>query len=598
MASPRRRARRKPGRKAAGRTPWWGEGPAPEERWPGATLAIPARWHHGRKRWESHAGRYYFDAEAAAQFCDFFPTFLRHHKGEFANQPFTLLDYQRIVLRTVFGWKRAADGLRRFRKVLVAVPKGNGKSPFGAGTALALLLCDKEDGAEVYSAAADREQAAIVFDTARVMVEADKDLSELCEVFRRAIVVPGTRSSYKVLSADASTKHGFNVHGLVFDEFHAQRDRTLFEALHRGMVKRRQPLLLMVTTAGDDEESICYEEWEYARRVQSGSIEDESYLPMIFEASPEDDWKDPELWARVNPGLGVTVKRDALEAECRAAAAEPRKLNDFMRYHLNRWVNQAVAWIPVDWWDACEAPPAFEPGLVVGCGLDLAQKIDLASFAVVVRHPREDPVEAEVSEGEPGTPQVRTLSLNFDVSLFVHFWCPEDTMREREHDDGVPYSLWAQRGLVTPTPGTMIDFNRILHDVTKVLLPRFGLAGRRCGYDPAFASDLAPRLAQSGLVMVETLQNYQHLNEASQAFYALVKAGRVRHGSARTSHPLRWCVENVAVRQDDAGRIRPVKPRRSNKRIDGVVAAIMGVDQLLREPPPAPPQSYRVDWVG
>lgn len=580
--------RRPPARRSVEPTPWWGEGPAPHERWPGVTIEIEAHWSRVNARWESPDGRFYFDPARADKACDFFPTFLVHHRGEFAGQPFELLPYQRFIVRAVFGWLRAADGLRRFRKTFLAVPKGNGKSPFAAGISLYLLLCDDEPGAEVYAAAADRDQAAIVFDTAKVMVEHSEDLAAMCEVWKGSIVVPSTVSTYKVLSREVAGKHGPNIHGLCFDEFHAQKSRALFEALQRGMVKRRQPLLVMITTAGDDDESICFEEWSYARRVQTGNIEDETYLPVLFEMSAEEDWKSETVWARVNPGLGITVKVDALRSECAAAVNEPKKLNDYLRYHGNRWTNQAVAWFPIEWWDACGALPVYVPGLTVAAGLDLAQRVDLAAFDVVIRHPLElaPVVEAEVVTEEGDALVKNTLRLAFEISVFSFFWIPEETMRDRERTDRVPYAQWADAGFVTVTEGAVIDFDRILDDVTRKVIPRFGLKGARCGFDPAFASDLAPRLQKAGLQMVETLQNYKALNTPAQAFYALLKAGRVRHGCAHLSHPLRWCAENVAVKTDDAGRIRPVKPKNRNKRIDGIVAALMGLDQILREPEP------------
>ena len=591
---------RAPHRKAKRRRPptggWWGEGPSPWSRWPGVSLQLDARWNGRRRRWESKDGRFYYDAEAAQLAVEFFPPFLRHHRGEFAGQPFDLLPYQAdLVIRPVFGWKRTADGLRRFRKVFVMVPKGNGKSPLGAGTGLLLTFCDREDGAEVYSVAADREQALIVFDVARYMVQDSQDLADQAEVYRRSIVVPATRSAFKVLSSDVSTKHGFNIHGLIFDEFHAQRDRELYETLYRGMVKRRQPLMLLITTAGDDDEGICYEEYEYAKRLLSGAGVDETYLPVIFEAQPEDDWQAPATWERVNPGLGVTVKRDAVEAECHAAQIEPRKRNDFLRYHCNRWTNQAVSWIPVEQWDACKGTVTeaeLKLNTRVTAGLDMAQKTDLTAFVVAVALPLrsgEAPVEAEVTptvdpmlDAAPGAP-IR-LSLNFRLALIPYYWLPEETLRLRAHEDGIAYPLWREQGLLRATEGVMIDGDRIAQEIAQEIAPRYGLKGHEVGYDPAFASQIAIRLGERGLTMVEVLQNYKHLSEASQVFEALVRAGRVIHGGHRL---LRWNVENVAVRQDDAGRIRPVKPKKnSTKRIDGVVAAIMALSRLLVAPEP------------
>ncbi len=575
--------------------PWWGNGKAPHIRWPGVTIEIPAVWSAERGRWEGPDGLHYFDPEAASRARDFFPQILRHHRGQFAGLPFELLDYQDLLIITpLFGWKRASDGMRRFRKVFLAVPKGNGKSPIGSGIGLYLTFADGEEGAEVYSAAADRDQARVVFDTAKVMVAASPHLVRRCQVQKNAIFVPRTTSVYRVLSAVANTKHGFNVHGLLFDEFQAQRNRDLFETLYRGMGKRRQPVLVMMMTAGDDEESIAFEEWEYARRVQSGTIQDDGYLPVIFEASSKEDWRSPEVHERVNPGWGVTVRPDFIASECKAAQDEPRKRNDFMRFHTNRWTNQATAWIAVEEWDACRVEPA--PVVAAGAklfprsaGLDLSQKIDLTSFVVVEREPlaaTEKRPEVEIVDvDEEGKVIRRRLSLNYRIRLHPFFWIPEDTMVRREKEDRVPYSQWREQGLIRVTEGPTVDYDRIFEDITKEIGPRFKLKETQIGYDPAFATQLAGQLQAVGYTVVEVLQNLQQMNEPSQVFEGLIYARRVLHDGHAI---LRWNVENVGVRQDDAGRIRPVKPKgraaSGRRRIDGVVASLMGLRLLMLQP--------------
>lgn len=582
----RRRATRPSVRRSAPTDGWWGDGPPPWDRWPGTSIRIEARWIPERGRWESHEGKYYFDPEAAAIGVDFFPEFLVHHKGEFADLPFDLRpDQDLLVIRPLFGWMRATDGLRRFRKVFYAVPKGNGKSPLGAGIALKLAFADREAGAEVIAAAADKEQAAIIFDTAKIMVEANEDLDAMANVFRRAIEVPSTRSYFRVVSADVKSKHGPNIHGLVIDEFHAQPSRELYETLYRGTVKRRQPVIVMITTAGDDDESICAEEWEYAHRIISKTIEDETYLPIIFEMAKEDNWKDPEVWKRVNPGFGVTVKADAIAAECQAAQNEPRKLNDFLRYHGNRWVNQAVAWIPIDWWDACMTVLPVLTELQPYAGLDLAQKNDLAAFVLVFRLPLEGKglaLELKEKAEAGGEPVRRLVSLDYALAMRSWFWIPEDTMREHEREDRVPYAEWEKAGLLTATEGNVIDYDRIYSDITTKILPQFPrLRGSECAYDPAFATELSLKLGGFGLRMVEVLQNYKNLSEPSLTFETLIKAKRVQHDGHRV---LRWNIENVAIKADDAGRIRPVKQRRRAKRIDGVTAGLMALSRLILSP--------------
>jgi phage terminase large subunit-like protein len=594
--------RTKPPRRPTAPRPWWGEGDAPHVRFPGVSITFEARWNGRRERWETHDGRYYFDAAAADRACEFFPTMLRHHIGEFADQPFELLEYQaKLLTRPIFGWKRALDGLRRFRKVFAFVPKGAGKSPWGSGTGLYLAIADNEPAAEVYAVAADKNQARVVHENAKIMVEKmiqeDDELAGEFDITKDSIVVNHTRSTYQVLSSDAATKHGFRPHGVIFDEFHAQRNRDLYEALKKSMPKRRQPLMVMITHAGDDDEGICFEEYEYAKGVLSGSIPDETCLPVIFEADPKDDWTSPLVWERVNPGHGITVKRDGIAAECLEAQNEPRKVNDFLRFHLNRWVNQATAWIPVDWWDACDDP--MPPDDVLremqgAIGIDMAQKIDLASAVAAFRVPlaerADDALDVEtVTEQPDGQVVKRRLKLNYRLALVPAFWLPEETLEERSKKDGVRYDIWRDEGLLKVCDGAIINSQDIVDYVRDDhgggLVERFPLLKQsQIGYDPAFATEIALDLRDDKhLTVVEVLQNYKHLSEACQVFEALVKAKRVIHGGHKL---LRWNLENVAVKTDDAGRIRPVKPKKATKRIDGIVAAIIALNRLMTLPEP------------
>lgn len=577
---------------------WWGDGPPPSERWPGVTIPI-----------DDCGGRYRFDAAAADKVCAFFPKFCSHSKGAtFAGQAFTLLDYQtHLLLRPLFGWVRVEDGLRRFQKAYIELPKKNGKTQLIAGLALYMLLCDNEPGAEVYVAAGDREQARILFDAAKAMVEgpyAHPSLSRRLVVYRNRIVrADDPAAFFQVLSSEAATKHGPNIHCLIIDELHAQPDRDLFETLTRGIISRRQPLILEITTAGDDDESICFEEYEYAKSILTGTVQDERFLPVVFEATADEDWTVPALWERVNPGLGITISRDTFEGFAVAAMNEPRKRNDFLRYHLNRWVNQATAWLPVEWWDACDEPmPSDEELRAYPCalGIDMSQKIDLTCVSTVFQMPlkareRDDTTIETVNETDDGE-IVRTMhKLNYRIAILPAFWLPEDTLLERVKQDGIRYDIYRDQKLLNVTEGTIIDFEAMVRHIKhpdkrtepRDLATRFPLVKQAdIGYDPAFATELAIQLRDHcGFKdkTVEVLQNYKHLSEACQVFEALVKAKRVIHGGHRL---LRWNLENVAIKTDDAGRIRPVKSRKATKRIDGIVATIIALSRLMAMPEP------------
>src|SRR5882672_6813711 len=245
-----------------------------------------------------------FDRAAAEKRVAWFPKYLRHTKGEWAGKPFTLAAWQaERVVRPVFGWKRP-DGTRRYRVVYVEIPKKNGKSAFCSGLALNLLTADDEPGAEIYSAAADRDQARIVFDTARQMAEESPEIKKRVRIYRSAIVYERNHSVYRVISSDAHTKHGFNAHAVLFDELHTQPNRELWDTLTMGRAARRQPVILAITNSGHDRKSICYEQHEYAEKVRDGIIPDDSFLPVLYNTPEDCDPFDESVWAACNPGLG------------------------------------------------------------------------------------------------------------------------------------------------------------------------------------------------------------------------------------------------------------------------------------------------------
>lgn len=496
---------------------------------------------------------YLFD-ERAARMAEAFFGLLRHVKGEWAGQKFTLLPWERQIVRDIFGWKRE-DGTRRYRTVYIEVPRKNGKSSLIAGIALYLLYADGEPGAEIYSAAADRDQAAIVFGAAKQMVEASPPLMKLSNIYKRSIVVPSTRSFYRVLSADAPTKHGLNAHGVIFDELHAQPNRDLWDVLTTATGARRQPLVVAITTAGYDRQSICWEQHEYARQVRDGIIEDDTFYPVIYAADEDDDWLDPAVWEKANPSLGHTIKRDYLEGEARRARLVPAYQNTFRRLHLNQWTQQESRWLPMTDWDEC---PTFDPALLEGglCygGLDLASNSDLAAFVLCF-------------PSEPGEPE-RYAWLPF-------FWIPEENMIERARKDRVPYDAWVRQGLITATPGNVIDYQRIVADI-EALGERYNI--REIAFDRWGAFQVSQQLEGAGFTMVGFGQGFVSMSPPTKELLRLV----LDHKLVHFGHPvMRWMADNLVVSQDAAGNVKPNKAK-SREKIDGIVAGVMALDRAMR----------------
>lgn len=497
------------------------------------------------------AASYWFEEEAASRAVEFFRRYLRHTKGELAGQPFELAEWQETeIIRPLFGWKRQ-DGTRKYRTVYVEVPRKNGKTTLAAGIALYLLFADNEAGAEIYSAAADRDQAALTFDIARSMVEAEPALRKRCQIYRRAIVVPKTGSSYKVISADVGTKHGFNSQGIIFDELHAQPNRDLYDVLHTSTGARRQPVEFLITTAGTfNPESIAYQLHTYAEQVRDGVIDDPAFLPVIYAADPEADYRDPETWRKANPGYGVSVRAEYLQAEAKRAEAEPSYENTFRRLHLNQWTQQVTRWLKVEDWDACEREFPDLSGRLCYGGLDLSTTTDLSAFCLIFppNHPEEP------------------------YYLLPHFWIPERKLADRR--DRVPYDAWVRDGLITATQGDVVDYERIRADIND--LRKYNIVS--IAFDPWNATHLANQLAeQDGFDLLQCRQGFVSLNEPTKEFERLIVGGKLAHDG---NPVLRWQIGNVAVKQDPAGNIKPDKSK-STERIDGVVAGIMALAVAL-----------------
>ena len=324
-----------------------------------------------------------FDLAAARHAIDFFG-FLRHSKGEWAGEPFTLAPWQAFLVGSLFGWKRD-DGLRRFRTAYCAVPRKNGKSTTSAGIGLYLLVADGEQGAEVYSAATTRDQARIVFDEAKRMVATSPALRRRVELLINNLHVAASASRFMPLSSDSSTMDGLNVHGAIIDELHAHKTRGVVDVLDTATGARRQPLLFEITTAGYDRHSICFEHHDYSIKVLDGVLQDDSWFAYIAAADEDDDWTDAKVWRKANPNFGISVKEDDLARKAEKAIALPGAQNAFRRLHLNQWTEQAERWIDMAAWDACDAPVDLERLRGRPCfgGLDLSTTTDVTALAWV-----------------------------------------------------------------------------------------------------------------------------------------------------------------------------------------------------------------------
>jgi len=471
---------------------------------------------------------------------------LKHTRGEHAGKPFVLFPWQSEYLDRLFNTKRP-DGLRQYRTSLLAIPRKNGKTQLCAAVGLFMTFCD-DIGAEVIVAAGDRQQAALLHDAAKQMVEGSPHLMSKCKVYRNSIAVPGTNSVMKTISSEAATKHGYNPSCILVDEYHVQRDRELVDVLETATGARRAPLTIFLTTAGYDRNSPCYQTWDRAIKIRDGVISDPTFLPCIYAAEPEADPFVESTWRAANPNYGVTIKADYFEkmsAEAKESAASELT---FRRLHLNQWTSSETRWIKHGAWDAGSKPLRPRGDRPCYCGIDLASTFDTTAFVAV--WPDSD-----------GT---------YDVEAM--FFIPEANARERIKRDRVPYDAWAKDGFVRMTDGDITDYD-VVRDYVLSFCERNAV--RSIAIDRWNAVHLTTQLLAESVNAVPFGQGYSSLSAPSKLLEALTLSGKLRHGG---NPVLAWQASNVQIKTDDAGNIKPTKANsHAVGRIDGIVALIMAI---------------------
>ena len=495
--------------------------------------------------------------KSAADYAVAFIENLCHTKGAWAGKPFELIDWQEQIIRDLFGTLKP-NGYRQFNTAYIEIPKKQGKSELAAAVALLLTCGDGEERAEVYGCAADRQQAAIVFDVAADMVRMCPALSKRVKILasqKRLIYTP-TNSFYQVLSAEAYSKHGFNIHGVVFDELHTQPNRKLFDVMTKGSGDARmQPLYFLITTAGTDTHSICYETHQKAKDIIEGRKIDPTFYPVIYGADESDDWTDPKVWKKANPSLDITVGIDKVKAACESAKQNPGEENAFRQLRLNQWVKQAVRWMPMEKWDKCAFSVDEDEleGRVCYGGLDLSSTTDITAFVLVF-----PPLDEEDK-----------------YIILPFFWIPEDNLTLRVNRDHVPYDVWERQGYLQTTEGNVVHYGFIEQFIER-LGERFNI--REIAFDRWGAVQMVQNLEGMGFTVVPFGQGFKDMSPPTKELMKLVLEQKIAHGG----HPvLRWNMDNIYIRTDPAGNIKADKEK-STEKIDGAVATIMALDRAIR----------------
>ena len=482
---------------------------------------------------------------------------LKHTKGTWAGKQFELIDWQERIIRDVFGTLKP-NGYRQFTTAYIEIPKKQGKSELAAAVALLLCCGDGEERAEVYGCAADRQQASIVFEVAADMVRMCPSLNKRVKILasqKRLIYLP-TNSFYQVLSADAYSKHGFNVSGVIFDELHTQPNRKLFDVMTKGSGDARtQPLYFLITTAGTDTHSICYETHQKAKDILEGRKIDPTFYPVIYGAEESEDWSDPKVWKKANPSLGITVSIDKVKDAFNSAKQNPGEENAFRQLRLNQWVKQSIRWMPMDKWDACAYPVSEEEleGRICYGGLDLSSTTDITAFVLVF-----PPLDEEDK-----------------YQVLSYFWIPEENLELRVRRDHVPYDVWERQGFLLTTEGNVVHYG-FIEKFIEQLGERFHI--REIAFDRWGAVQMVQNLEGMGFTVVPFGQGFKDMSPPTKELMKLTLEQRIAHGGQPV---LRWMMDNIFIKQDPAGNIKPDKEK-STEKIDGVVATVMALDRAIR----------------
>ena len=529
-----------------------------------------------------HERGLHFDTSSADAFIAFFERFLTHTKGRWAGQPFTLLPWQQFAVASLFGWKRS-DGSRRFSTMYTQVGRKNGKTQLLAGIGLALLDFDGEPAAEVYFAATKRDQAKVAHDEATRMVKASPALAKRVTVFRNNLHVKATGSKCEPLSSDQNSLDGLSVSCGVLDEFHAHKDAGVLNVLKSATGSRTNPLIAIITTAGFNLDGPCFQMMRNACQVLEGQATDDSLFALVYTLDEEDDFTDPNVWVKANPSIDVSISSEYLAKELtQAHNYGGSMLTNYRTKHMNQWVSSSATWIPDDVFAQGDTGP-IDPSPTDPCwgGLDLASVGDITALNLAW------PLDG-------GGYMIRSW-----------FWLPEQAIERRLQTSGsTMYEQFATLDNVFITEGNVTDYDSIRRFVTgyhivdgqvrqdpNPLAVQYNI--QSFAFDRFNSSQCVINLAADGMTMTPYGQGFVSMSAPSKELERLMSEGKIHHGGDPV---LRWMIQNVTLRTDPSGNIKPDKDKSGDK-IDGVVALIMSIGQNMTDqttPKTSIPDDYNI----
>ena len=495
-----------------------------------------------------HPGKHIFDEKKAERPIEFIERFCKHSKGEWAGHAIKLELFQKAYISALFGFIDKDTGLRRFRETLFMVGRKNGKSTLLAGIALYMLICDHEPGAEIYSVATKKDQARIIFDETRNMVSQSPQLRSLIRKRKTDLYCDSVMGKMQALGKNSDTLDGLNSNCVIMDELHGVRDRNLYEVLKQSQSARRQPLMIMITTAGTIRECIFDDMYTYAKNIIDGTVKDDTFLPVIYELDKREEWKNPKAWQKANPGLGSIKKVEDLEVKVNRAKNSPNDLKGILVKDFNIRETSASVWLSFDEInnERDYQIERFYNSYAIG-GADLSITTDLTCATLLM-------MDKETEE--------RFVS--------QMYWIPEDLLETRVKEDKIPYDIWEKKGLLRLCSGNCINYS----DVTAWFLEMVnekGITPAWIYYDSYSAKYWVEEMEQYGFNMIRCIQGAKTLSLPMQQLGADLRAKKINYNN---NPILKWCLTNTGIQTDRNGNIVPVKAQSPKRRIDGTASLL------------------------
>lgn len=503
-----------------------------------------------------NSDKYIFDEERALRPIKFIETFCKHSKGEWAGKPVILELFQKAYISALFGFIDKETNLRRYKESMFYVARKNGKSTMLSGIAAYMMIADNEAGAEIYSCATKKDQAKLVFDETLNMINQSPYLSKHIKKRKSDLYFPLTMSKFQPLGKNSDTLDGLNAHCVIIDELHGVKDRNLYEVMQQSQSARRQPLLIMITTAGTVRECIFDDIYEYSCNIVDGTFEDDTFLPIIYELDKKEEWLDENCWSKANPSLGAIKKLDDLKRKVEKAKNSPKDLSGVLTKDFNIRNTLSNAWLNFDDINNTETFDIenFKNFYAIG-GADLSITTDLTCATLLF-------INKEVEKKTGKEIEKR----------YIHqmYWLPSENFNERVKIEKIPYDKWLERGLIRLCNGNSINYSDITAWFIE-MLNNYGITPLWIYYDNYSAKYWVEEMKAHGFKMERCIQGAKTLSLPMQQLGADLKAKKINYNN---NPILKWCLTNTGVQEDRNGNIVPIKNQSAKQRIDGVASML------------------------